>query len=238
MSRVRSPRSHLAALAAVAGFVLAASAAPAAAGPSRVGGQFRYWDFSNGNDMRDPLVYWATPRFHVQIELWDFQRGDDQFRPEVGWHLRDARRSVYTLQWRHENLQERYTVATDQVLTRSVVGRLELSSVVGGGNIAWVPGAGLDYYWGSYNFVQATLIHDPRGSGLWSFPLRLRLATESNDWLQLTLAPASARTVGWAVDAKWRWLRVGVERNSRYDFTTLDNIIYTIGFELELPPPE
>ncbi len=212
-----------------------AAASARAAAPDRVGGQFRFWDFSNGNDIRDPLVYWASPRFHVQLELWDFKEGATQFRPEVGWHPRDARGSVYTLQWRHEFERERFTLATDQILSRSVVGRAEVSPIVGGGEVLWVLAGGADYYWGSYNFASATLIHDPRGGGLWSLPLRVRLATERNDWLQLVLAPASRRTLGWAVDVKWRWVRAGVERNNRYDFTTLDNIIYTLGFELELP---
>ena len=222
----------------LAGFAGAAAPGRAMAVPSRVGAQFRYWDFSNGNDMRDPLAYWASPRLHVQLELWDFEEGATQFRPEVGWHPRDARGSVYTLQWRHEYRHERFTFATDQILGRSVVGRAEVSPIVGGGDILWVFAAGADYYWGSYNFAQATLIHDPRGGGLWTLPLRVRLATETNDWLQLTIAPASQRTIGWAVDAKWHWLRAGVERNNRFDFTTLDNVIFTLGFELELPPAE
>ena len=33
-------------------------------------------------------------------------------------------------------------------------------------------------------------------------------------------------------------VRVGVERNARYDFTQLDNTIYTIGLERALGRPE
>ena len=58
-----------------------------------------------------------------------------------------------------------------------------------------------------------------------------------SDWVQATIAPASERTTGWALDGKVRWLRAGVERNSRYDFTNLDNTIFTLGFELNLDPP-
>jgi len=39
------------------------------------------------------------------------------------------------------------------------------------------------------------------------------------------------------LDAKVRWARFGIERNSRYDYTTVDNVIYTLGVELELPRP-
>ena len=53
-------------------------------------------------------------------------------------------------------------------------------------------------------------------------------------WVQATFAPATQRTVGWALDVKKRWLRVGVERNNRFDFTTRDNTIYTAGIEVPL----
>ena len=68
-------------------------------------------------------------------------------------------------------------------------------------------------------------------------PLRVRLANEANDWVQATVAPASWRTLGWDFDVKYRWLRTGVERNSRFDFTDLDNVIWTIGFEAPFPKP-
>ncbi len=213
-----------------------AGASPAQAASARVGAQFRYWDFSNGNDLRDDIAYWVQGPFHVQLERWDFVRGPDQFRPEVGLHLRDHRRSVYTLQWRHERDRERYFLGTDQVLAKHWVGRAEVSPIVGSGRTDVVFSAGADYYWGSYHLASATLIRDPRDGGLWAAPVRLRLATESNDWLQGTVVPASRRTVGWAIDGKLRWLRAGVERNSRYDFTTLDNLIWTAGLELEIPP--
>ena len=225
---------------------MVALAAPVAAQSSwkpYAGGQARYWAFSNHNDLRDVLAYWVPGPFHVQLEYWDFVDRDteDQFRPEVGLHLRDARRSVSTLQWRHERRQERFWLMTDQVLSDHVVGRAELSPIVAEDSTEWVWGVGADYYWGSYHFVQATLIHDPRGGAgedLWVFPVRLRLASEANDWVQATFAPASRRTVGWALDAKKRWLRVGVERNNRYDFTQLDNVIYTLGVEIPLAPRE
>jgi hypothetical protein len=204
--------------------------------PAYVGGQFRYAWFDDGNDLRDGLVYWVPGPFHVQLEVWDFVRGPDQFRPELGLHLRDARKSVYTLQWRHELLQERFWLGTDQVLSDHVVGRAEVSPIVARDSTLWVWSVGADFYWGSWNFVQATVIRDPRGDDLWVVPVRLRLANEANDWFQVTVAPASRRTFGWAVDAKRGWLRLGVERNSRYDFSERDNTILTIGFERALAP--
>ncbi len=208
-----------------------AAAVPAAADPARIGGQYRYWSFTNHNDLRDVLAYWVPGPFHVQLEVWDRMRGADSFRPEVGLHLRDPRRSVYTLQWRHELGQERFWLMTEQVLSHHLVGRAEVSPIVSSDSTLWVFGAGGDYYWGSYHFASATLYRDPRDGGLWVAPLRVRLASERNDWVQATLAPASRRTLGWAFDLKLRWLRVGVERNSRFDFTDLDNTIFTIGFE-------
>jgi len=55
---------------------LAASAArPAlATPPAYVGGQFRYWVFDDGNNMRDVLAYFARPTWHVQLEYWDGPR--------------------------------------------------------------------------------------------------------------------------------------------------------------------
>jgi hypothetical protein len=226
------------ALLLLVGVTLAAPASAAA--PATVGAQFRYWSFSNHNDLRDVLAYWAPGPFHVQLEYWDFvdPETDDQFRPEVGIHLRDRRRSVYTAQWRHEHEQERFWLGTDQVLSDHLVGRVEASPIVATDTTLWVTSLGADYYWRSWNFLSATVIRDPRSDGLWVVPVRVRLATEANDWLQFTVAPASRRTVGWAIDGKKRWLRLGVERNNRYDFTQLDNTIYTVGFELALPAKE
>lgn len=208
--------------------------------PASVGAQYRYWSFSNHNDLRDVLAYWMPGPFHVQLEYWDFvdPATTDQFRPELGLHLRDRRRSVYTAQWRHEHRQERFWLGTDQVLSDHLVGRVEVSPIVGTDTTLWVTSLGGDYYWRSWNFLSATVIRDPRFDGLWVVPVRVRLASEANDWIQVTVAPASRRSVGWAIDGKKRWLRLGVERNDRYDFTRLDNTIYTIGFELNLPGKE
>jgi hypothetical protein len=218
-------------------FVIAALLVPVASlAAPHAGAQFRYWAFSNDNDLRDGIVTYAPGPFHVTLEYWDFVREDtdDQFRPEVGLHLRDARRSVYTLQWRHERRHERFWIGTDQVLSDHWVGRVEVSPIVSEDETETVLSAGADYYWSSYNFLSATVIRDPRGDDLWVVPVRLRLANEANDWFQATVAPASERTIGWAADLKVRWLRLGVERNSRYDFTDLDNVITTIGVEIPL----
>jgi hypothetical protein len=211
------------------------AAAPATAGT--VGGQFRYWSFSDQNDNRNPLLYYAPGPFHVQLEVWDFEHGEDQFRPELGVHLRDARRSSYTAQWRHENRVERLTLGSEQVLAAHWVGKASLTSLLEADSIVYVWSAGADYYWHSYSFASADVIRDPRGDDLWVVPLRVRLANERNDWLQFTLAPASKRTLGWAADTRLHGLRLGVERNSRFDFSTRDNLIFTLGVELALPKP-
>jgi hypothetical protein len=227
------------ALAALA--VFATAGVSNAAMPLGVAGaQFRYWTFSNDNTMYDWLAYWAPGPFDVKLEYWDFDHGADQFRPGAGVHFRDKRRAVYTVAWEHQYLQERFWLTTEQPLTKQLVGRFELSPIVtndpiaeanNGGSVAWVVSAGTDYYWGSYNFAQATILRDPRQGGLWVFPMRARLANERNDWIQLGIAPASQRTVGWSFDIKRGWFRAGVERNNRYDFTTVDNIIFTVGAE-------
>lgn len=216
-------------------------ASPAPASPSgRLGGQYRYWNVSDGNDLRDVLLYWSEAWFHVQLEHWNFvdPGTDDQLRPEVGIHLRDRRKGVYTVQWRHERRQERFWLGTDQILSDHVVARAEASPIVSTDSTSWVWHIGGDVYWKSWNFLSLDLIRDPRLDGLWVVPVRVRLANEANDWVQLTFAPASRSTVGWAVDVKKRWVRLGVERNNRFDFTRLDNTIVTAGFEVSLPPRE
>ena len=139
------------------------------------------------------------------------------------------------LQWRHENRIERLTLGTEQVLSKHLVAKASVSPLLGADSTTWVWSAGADWYWQSYNFASADVIRDPRGDDLWVVPMRVRLATERNDWVQFLVAPASRRTLGWAVDTKWRMLRLGVERNSRFDFSTRDNVIYTVGLELALP---
>jgi hypothetical protein len=229
-------RQRLTVVLATLALALALAAPASATPPAYAGAQARYWWFSDGNDLRDLLAYWVPGPFHVTLEVWDFldPGTQDQFRPEVGLHLRDRRRSVYTVQWRHEKDQERYWLSTDQVLGPHVVGRVELSPIVSRTSTLLVASTGLDYYWGSWNFATLTLIRDPRQAGLWIVPLRVRFANEANDWVQATLAPASESTIGWALDAKKGWVRFGIERNNRYDFTHLDNTIVTLGAEFPL----
>jgi len=229
-------RSRASAVAAVLLAGTCALAAPAHAA-TRVGGQFRYWSNTNHNDNRDWIGYWVPGPFHVLLEVWDFQRGKDQFRPEVGVHLRDFRRSSYSVEWRHENEAERITFASEQILSNHLVGRLAVAPIVSAESTAVTWSAGVDYYWKSYDWATIGLVRDPRGNDLWTVPMRVRLATERNDWLQLSYTPASKRSNGYAIDAKIRWLRLGFERNSRYDYTTQDNAVVTAGVEFELANP-
>ena len=217
---------------------LTASRPAQAATSGRLGAQFRYWAFDNGNDNRNPLVYWVARSYHAQLEVWDFEEGEDQFRPEFGVHLYDGRRSAYSAQWRHEKGLERYTLSTEQVLSRHLVGKVAVSALVAADSTDYMWQGGFDYYWGSWSFASAEVIRDPRGDELWVFPMRIRLADEDNDWVQFMLAPATQRTIGWAVDMKVRWMRFGIEQNSRYDFTTRDNIVFTVGAEMVLPKPK
>ena len=226
----RSISLAFAALALAAALVPAVShAAPAA------GAQFRFWTFSNDETMRDLLAYFAPGPWHVQLEYWDFENGEDQFRPEVGIHWRDSRRSAYTVQWRHEPAAERFWFETGQVVGDRWVANASISPIITSDDVEVVYQAGADVYWGSWSFAGASLIRDPRDGGLWTVPIHARFANEANDWVQALVAPASQRSIGWALDGKWRALRVGVERNSRYDFTTRDNLIFTAGFEVPLP---
>ena len=140
------------------------------------------------------------------------------------------------MQWRHERKKERFWFGTGQVLDDHFVGRAEVSPIVSSDETLVVYALGLDYYWASYSFAHVTVIRDPRDDGLWVVPLRVRFANESNDWFQAGIAPASERTIGWHAEAKIKGVRFGVERNNRYDFTTLDNIIFTLGYERAIGP--
>jgi hypothetical protein len=222
------------AAAAVLALALVAAAAPASAAPGRrAGGQFRYWQADNGTDLRDYIVYYAQDWFHVQYEYWDYvaPQSHDHARPEIGFHVKDPRHSVYSAVWRHEYRRNRYSLSTDQIVGDHWVARAEISPIVWEDSTDVVLAAGADYYWGSYHYASATVIRDPRGGDFWSFPMRVRIATESNNWVQATVAPATHHSVGWALDLQYRGARVGIERNNRYDFTTEDNVIFTVGYE-------
>jgi len=243
------PRFRLRSLLAgalVLGLALATGATSASAERrQRLGGMFRYWEAEHASDLRDYIVYWVQDLnpslgYHVQYEYWDFvaPQSHDHARPEIGVHFRDFRRSAYTAQWRHEYRRDRYTLATDQVVADHWVARAEISPIVWPDSTETVFGVGADYYWASWNFASATVIRDPRGEDFWSFPMRVRLATERNDWVQVTVAPATHRSLGWALDGMFRGFRAGIERNSRYDFTNEDNVILTIGYEREWPKRE
>lgn len=222
--------------------IVAAGALGARAAGAReftLGAQYRYWSFADGNDLRDPVLYAKSGAFDVQAERWLPLRGADQTRIEAGAFVKDARRSAYSLRWRHEAAQERLWFGTEQVVGARTVLRATTGPLLphDGGDVKFVWEAGADVYWGSYSFAGATAVRDPRDGGLWSWPLRVRFATERNDWLQCTAVPADRRTFGWAVDAKWRVLRVGIERNDRFDFTARDNVIFTLGLERTFGAP-
>jgi hypothetical protein len=243
MKRVTRPARALAGSAAIVCLAALGGglglARPAYAMPQPyVGGQFRYWVFSNGNDLRDVIAYWVPGPFHVQLEYWDFKdpAAKDQFRPEVGIHLRDRRQSVYTAQWRHEGEDERLTFGTDQILANGWVARAEVSPIIGPNETQTVVSAGVDYYFGSYNFASASAVRDPRGANLWTIPLRLRGANESNDWVQLTIAPTTQLSLGWSFEARVKGVRFGIEKNSRYDFTNTDNLVFSLGYDHDLGP--
>lgn len=208
-------------------------ASVAGAGALTFGAQYRYWAFADGNDLRDPILFAKAGAFDAQVERWLPLRGEDQTRIEVGAFVKDPRGSAYSLRWRHEPAQERLWFGTEQVVGSPLVIRATAGPLLPhhGEAVSFVCESGFDWYRGSYSFAGATAVRDPREGGLWSWPLRVRLASERNDWVQLTAVPADRRSFGWALDARWRDLRVGIERNSRFDFTSRDNVIFTAGVE-------
>lgn len=203
------------------------------ASADRVSVGMRYWAFADRNDLRAPYAHWVGERLHVGLEAWQpVSGGDLRVRPEAGVMWRDVEsHTAYHLDWRHEQPFERFTLGAERVLGRGWVAKAEVATLANADSSQFVYRGGFDRYWGSYHFWSAEVVRDPRDGGLWAFPVRVRLATESNDWVQATVVKASQRTTGWALDARWRLLRVGVERNNRFDFTNRDNVIWSAGLE-------
>src|SRR4029077_157245 len=107
---------------------------------------------------------------------------------------------------------ERLTFRTEQVLSSHLVAGVSVAPIISTDSTSVVWSGGADYYWGSYPFASIGVVRDPRGNDLWSVPMRVRVATERNDWIQAGLVPASKRSTGWALDAKTRRLGGGVGR--------------------------
>ena len=218
--------------------IAAVAPQPAAAQTNapRVGAQFRFWDFDGPNDNRDYIFYVVPGQWHAQVELWDYRLGKDQVRPELGGYLKDKRGSSYSALVRLEGDQRvNFETETGQVLAGGFVARglvRVIDDFHGPTSVLW--GGGLDRYYGDYSFASASAYRDPRFGGRWTWTLMNRLASE-HAYLQVGLTPAEARPPGYFAMAKYHWLVAGYEKNSRYDFSNLDNRIYTLGLELPLP---
>jgi len=234
--------SHLRALAraaiAIALVLVSSSARPALAQTNvpRVGAQFRYWNFDGPNDLRDYIVYVVPGQWHAQVEVWASKLGQDQFRPELGGYVKDHRGSSYSALVRLEGGKRmNLELETGQVLAGGFVARglvRVIDDFHGPTSVLW--GGGLDRYYGGYSFASVSAYRDPRFGGRWTWTIMNRLAND-HAYLQLGITPAEGRPPGYFAVAKYHWLVAGYEKNSRYDFSNLDNRIYTLGFELPLP---
>ena len=127
-----------------------------------VGGQARYWVFSDHNDLRDVLAYWVPGPFHVQLEYWDFLDGnsDDQFRPEIELHLHDRRRRL------HDPLPARTAPGARLDQHRPdphnhLVGRVMVSPITADDGTLVVNSLSADFYWKEWNFASLDVIRDP-----------------------------------------------------------------------------
>jgi len=200
-------------------------------------GMIRHWAFGDGHDIDETALVLVGRPLHGEFEYRRMRDGADQVRGGCGAHARDGRGSTYTLAWRDEHVYRSLRVGTEQVVRGPWVARADVSPIFADGEPQWSAGIGLDRYTGSYGLVSVSVTRDPRERGLWVMPMRWRLADERNDWVQLGFTPSFEGASGWSAVAKWRWLKTAVEANHRYDFTAVDNVIYTAGVDVPLQPP-
>jgi len=93
-------------------------------------------------------------------------------------------------------------------------------------------GAGVDYYWGDYNFLSMRAINDPRDSGRWSFITSHRFQRDPSFYVQPGVILRTDGSTGWFLQGKIRWFRWGAGRYDRFDFTEVDRTIYSAGVEV------
>jgi len=217
-----------------------AAAAPArrdAAPPAPAGRVILQWDHLVDTNDRTFEDFWGFATYkqtHYQAWYGEFTKG-----AEVGGYLKDHRRSTYAGLYRYrKDFDHVVQFDTEQVLKKGFVlaGMLRGIHVIpanapGDRNMLQVA-AGMDYYWGDYNFLSFRAVDDPRESGRWSFITSHRFQRDPASYVQPGLILRTDGSTGWFLQGKYRWLLLGAGRYDRFDFTDVSRTIYSAGVEL------
>jgi len=217
------------------------TAPPAKARPERSekgphGRAIVMWDHiidSNDQTFEDFWGFMTYKQTHYQVWYGEFTKG-----AEAGGYVRDRRRSTYAGMYRYrQDFDHVVQFDTEQILTHGFVatGTLRGIHVIPDNapddqNMLQV-GAGLDYYWGDYNFLSFRAVNDPRESGRWSFINSVRFQRHPAIWIQPGIILRTDNSTGWFLQAKYKYLLVGAGSYDRFDFTDVDRTIYSAGVE-------
>lgn len=196
--------------------------------------QLEILDDENGESLYDPSLYISVGQVHAQFWAGDFTEGY-----EIGGYLKDSRRSAYSVAYRYrKDLDSVVHVETEQVVKN---GYVAVGSVRFIHSIPELPGeqdtvqfgAGFDKYHGDYDFFSFRLFRDPRDDHHLTAVISHRFSKDAKRWVTLGLVPRSDDEVGAFVQSRWNWLRAGVGRYNRFDFTDVDRTIWNLGLQFD-----
>jgi hypothetical protein len=208
--------------------------APAPAKP--LGTAIVQWDHLVDSDDTTFEDFWAFLSYkqaHVQAWYGDFTKGG-----EVGGYLKDGRRSTYAGLYRYrKDFDHVVQFDTEQILKKGFVaaGMLRGIHVIpdnapGDRNMIQF-GAGMDYYWGDYNFLSVRAISDPREGGRWTFVASHRFQRDLSFYIQPGVILHTDGSAGWFLQGRYRIFRWGAGKYDRFDFTDVDRTVYSAGLE-------
>lgn len=222
------------AVAAAVGFGLGALPTRAVAETGRIILQWDHLADSNDRTFEDYSALVSYKQSHFQLWQGEFTKGG-----EIGGFVRDRRKSTYAGMYRYrQGFDHVVQFDTEQVLKKGFV----LAGMVRG--IHAIPdnppddrdliqvGTGFDWYHGDYNFLSFRAIDDPRAAGRWSFIASHRFQRTPANFVQPGVIVRTDRSTGWFLQGKIHWLRWGVGKYDRFDFTDVDRTIYSAAVEL------
>ena len=204
--------------------------------PAPLGTAIVQWDHiidSNDQTFEDFWGFLSYKQSHYQLWYGDFTKG-----AEIGGYLRDHRRSTYSAFYRYrKDFDHVLEIDTERILKKGFVAAVLLRG------IHVIPdnapddqnmlqyGAGIDYYWGDYDFASFRVINDPRESGRWSLVGSTRLYRGPSIYVQPGLVKHTDGSTGWFVQGKFKMLRLSAGKYNQFDWTSVDRTIYSAGLE-------
>ena len=193
------------------------------------------WDHlvdSDDDTFEDFWGFLSYKQVHAQAWYGDFTKGG-----EVGGYLKDRRRSTYSALYRYrKDFDHVLQFDTEQILKNGFVAAGMLRNI-------HIPdpatedrhmiqvGAGMDYYWGDYNFLSVRAISDPREGGRWSFVTSHRFQKDLSFYIQPGIVLHTDGSAGWFLQGRYKYFRWGAGKYDRFDFTDVDRTVYSAGLE-------